>query len=177
MNLRDPEFLALLRATVSAPEDDAPAACLADWLRERGADQLADLAAALPAVWPVVMPAVAEAVFGTPVTTGTITTLSGIPNTADWLTGPAIAATETPQWEHDCAKCVFLGRYEQYDLYFADHGGLAPGYSPMPSTVIARHGSDGENYLSGIPAAGQVPALGEALRRALQRGLLTRTGG
>lgn len=44
-----------------------------------------------------------------------------------------------PRYTHDCALCVYLGRYVEYDLYFADHGGAAPEYTPRTSTIIARY--------------------------------------
>ena len=47
----------------------------------------------------------------------------------------------TPAFEHDCDECVFLGRYEDHDLYLCPQGG-------MP-TVVARWGNDGPEYTSG----------------------------
>lgn len=79
---------------------------------------------------------------------------------------------ETPQFEHDCYKCVFLGRYtakgddgfdrasKEYDLYVCDT-------STLP-TVIARYGNDGPEYLSGIPGVPSSPPLMEAARRAIR---------
>lgn len=70
----------------------------------------------------------------------------------------------TPQFEHDCTRCIFLGRWETYDLYFCPQG-------PFP-TVIARFGNDGPQYASGLASAEHIPSLGEAKRRATERGLL-----
>lgn len=81
---------------------------------------------------------------------------------------------EPPRFTHDCSTCVYLGRIqsepgahaserEGYDLYFHKEGHV---------TVIARFGSEGPDYVSGLPLADKVPALAEAKRRAIQRGLL-----
>lgn len=48
----------------------------------------------------------------------------------------------TPQFEHDCDSCTFIGRHGGYDLYLCQQGGLAP-------TIIARFGDDGPSYHSG----------------------------
>lgn len=74
---------------------------------------------------------------------------------------------DTPQYTHDCEKCVFLGRFEDMDLYYADHGGL-------PDTVIARWGNDGPAYTSGKALAVPTghPALYEAKKRAIAKGLM-----
>lgn len=79
---------------------------------------------------------------------------------------------DSPQFHHDCDKCVFLGRftcemYGECDLYYADHGG-------MPDTVIARYGNDGPEYTSGMPLVGVVPALTEAFNRAEVQGLVSK---
>lgn len=86
---------------------------------------------------------------------------------------------EVPRWTHDCDKCVYLGRFDwsrdlQFDLWFADHGGMSPGFDPAYCTVIARHGNDGPAYTSGIIGAERIPARAEALRRALDLGLIRR---
>jgi len=72
--------------------------------------------------------------------------------------------TDTPQHKHDCDTCVFLGRFLQYDLYYADHGGA-------PDTVVARYGSEGHEYISGLAFVGHVSPLTEAYLRALTRGI------
>jgi hypothetical protein len=81
---------------------------------------------------------------------------------------------DQPRFEHDCERDVFLGRYEWYDLYFADHGGISTGFIPDRATVIARSGSDGPDYISGIGFVGQFEPLTEAMRRATERGLIRR---
>lgn len=57
---------------------------------------------------------------------------------------------ESPSWQHDCDRCVFLGKYDRhegdgfdgdYDLYFcSDSYGF--------HTVLARYGSEGSEYRS-----------------------------
>jgi hypothetical protein len=75
-------------------------------------------------------------------------------------------------WTHDCEACIPLGPYSdggvKYDLYFCG------GESVRRDTVIARYGSDGPQYCSGIEAArsGQLPQLTEAMNRAAILGLL-----
>lgn len=76
---------------------------------------------------------------------------------------------ETPQFDHDCAFCKFLGRLEyegkDYDLYACERGHFR-------KTVIARFGSNPPDYMSGIAFAPFHPPLGEALWRARGRGLI-----
>lgn len=50
-----------------------------------------------------------------------------------------------PKFQHDCKTCVFLGHYEGHDLYW--HPGR------IETTVIARFGSEGHEYASGLPFA------------------------
>lgn len=76
----------------------------------------------------------------------------------------AEGVAEAPQHQHDCSACIFLGRYGDQDLYFHDGGD-----QPILTTVIARHGPDGQ-YSSGLPFAASIPALGEALARARAAG-------
>lgn len=78
---------------------------------------------------------------------------------------------ELARFTHDCSTCVYLGRTkadadasEGHDLYFHKDGHV---------TVIARFGSEGPDYISGLPLADKMPALAEAKRRAVARGLLT----
>ena len=79
-------------------------------------------------------------------------------------------------YTHDCDKCIYLGDYTDYqpsqrqitavfDLYYCPQGGGLP-------TVIARYGSEGPDYTSGLAGAGVVPELAEAKKRAQERGLL-----
>lgn len=68
----------------------------------------------------------------------------------------------TPQFEHDCDSCTYLGQFEGYDLYFCQQGTLP--------TVIARFGNDGHEYLSGMPVAYH-PPLSVAKHLAILMGL------
>jgi hypothetical protein len=73
-------------------------------------------------------------------------------------------AGETPQHQHDCSDCIFLGRYGEEDLYIH--------LSEVENTVIARFGSDGPAYSSGLCFSyGQTPRLTEARHRAEKLGL------
>jgi hypothetical protein len=86
-----------------------------------------------------------------------------------------------PRFTHDCKKCVYLGQHGPFDLYACgkplplDHESCADF---TLATVIARHGSDGPEYASGLATglmATPMPfedmpyrvALRDALRRAL----------
>jgi hypothetical protein len=70
-----------------------------------------------------------------------------------------------PTFEHDCDLCTFLGEYRGHDLYFCDKCTAGP-------TLIARYGGEGKQYTSGLELAAVDPFLGEARRRAVDRGLL-----
>ncbi len=77
---------------------------------------------------------------------------------------------QDPFYEHDCKSCVFLGglidivdQY-RYDLYFCPQVSL----TNIP-TVIARFGSEGPHYTSGMGSP--YPALIEARKRAINKGL------
>ena len=50
-----------------------------------------------------------------------------------------------PRYTHDCSACIFLGAYNEYDLYFCYQGGN--------KTVIARYGLNGTDYHSGLMLA------------------------
>lgn len=67
---------------------------------------------------------------------------------------------------HDCSACTYLGEYRGHDLYFCDECSAGP-------TVIARYGSEGKQYTSGMELAAVDPLLAEARRRAIERGMLT----
>ena len=72
--------------------------------------------------------------------------------------------TDKPLFQHDCEKCVFLGSFNGEDLYF----------HPLPMiTLVRRHGSEGWDYTSGLPLWNVDPILGEAARRALEKGLIS----
>lgn len=87
-----------------------------------------------------------------------------------------------PTFLHDCVGCVFLGSYtwdgKEHDLYTCKQGMNWP-------TVIARYSSDGPDYMSGLEVAvniethphdksDQTHPLVEAMKRAKERGLLTK---
>ena len=85
--------------------------------------------------------------------------------------------TPTPEYAHDCRRCVFLGGFARpghdpayYDLYFCDQNNYP--------TVIGRYGDDGAEYTSGLGFGrdGTIPCLAEAYRRAVGRGLLAGAG-
>ena len=86
--------------------------------------------------------------------------------------------SETPQFKHDCDICTFLGRYEgnedwgdggKYDLYVH-----ISGDNDFLTTVLARYGDEGWEYRSGMCFAKDGHPVEEALRRAIERGLLRR---
>lgn len=66
------------------------------------------------------------------------------------------------QHEHDCDKCIFLGEYKEYDLYF--HPGRY-------WTLVARFGKDGDYQSS--PEISQINCLKEARKRAVEKGFIT----
>jgi hypothetical protein len=75
-----------------------------------------------------------------------------------------------PQFTHDCTTCTFLGRYVDtttdpeptpVDLYHCTKG----------PTVIARYGSEGPQYTSGIGFRDTIAAIAIACDRAAARGL------
>lgn len=84
----------------------------------------------------------------------------------------------SPRHKHDCERCVFLGSYENFDLY------VCPASGERISTVVARYGDDGPDYVSGahwpicfadepeyfFPLKGSDAALTIALLRALKAG-------
>lgn len=76
-----------------------------------------------------------------------------------------------PWFEHDCEACKFLGKSKGgHDLYWCSQGG-----GTNISTVIARHGSDGPEYISGLGHARDNEALALAVVRAFHAGLLNDT--
>jgi len=87
------------------------------------------------------------------------------------------AVKEKPVYEHDCDECWYLGSYEKwqdgktvlYDLY--------AHWDEGQKTVIARYGSDGPDYLSGLPFASHEEVLRVAVERAIQYGVIPETVG
>jgi len=65
------------------------------------------------------------------------------------------------RFKHDCSVCVYLGEFQDYDLY----------YCPDEPTVIARYGTGGD-YLSGLYFITTFPLL-EAYNRASKAGLIS----
>ena len=76
------------------------------------------------------------------------------------------SASRSPRFKHDCDRCVFLGEHQAHDLYFCEACAGGP-------TVIARYGSEGKQYTSGLELAAVDPLLAEARERAVHRGLLS----
>lgn len=74
-----------------------------------------------------------------------------------------------PHYQHDCPNCIDLGDHTQdghtFDLY------VCPTQIGGP-TVIARFGDDGPDYKSGLCFARPGTVLGEAKRRAEEKGVL-----
>ncbi len=73
--------------------------------------------------------------------------------------------SDSPSFEHDCACCLFLGRYAESDLYFCDR-------EPDRPTVVARFGNDEQDYTTGMRLCAVDPRLAEAHWRAIRRGLM-----
>lgn len=69
------------------------------------------------------------------------------------------------RFQHDCEKCVPLGRESDHDLYFCEQGGMGP-------TLIARWGDEGPDYKSGMVLAGIDNEITRALDLAIGMGLL-----
>ena len=63
-----------------------------------------------------------------------------------------------PKFDHDCTKCVFLGHWEDADLYAC----------PSQNTVIARFSSDAADYKAGLVFTATDPHLAIAFARAHQ---------
>lgn len=69
---------------------------------------------------------------------------------------------ESPKFMHDCSQCVFLGHFQKHDLY----------YCPDEKTLTARFDHDDTDCLIALAEATSAPILGEAFKRAKERGLL-----
>ena len=71
-----------------------------------------------------------------------------------------------PRHKHDCDACQFLGVWDdkdRYDLYVC-------GQDKVANTVIARWGSEGSEYVSGLIARESSYVLREAWLRAQLEG-------
>ncbi len=78
----------------------------------------------------------------------------------------------TPQFEHDCPNCHLLGQNATHDFYYHPGNG---------ETVIARFGSEGPDYESGLEVARAIRGnlefyapLAAALTLAEEQGFVTR---
>lgn len=74
-----------------------------------------------------------------------------------------LLAATLPQFTHDCESCIFLGRFQNHDLYYCNVGN---------KTVLARYGDWGWEYASGLEFINHHPELTEAARRAVALGLI-----
>ena len=69
-------------------------------------------------------------------------------------------AIPDPIYKHDCDVCIYLGSYQlilDYDLYLCQ----------ASKTVIARWGSEGDQYDSGLALITRDSVMAVAARRAL----------
>lgn len=67
---------------------------------------------------------------------------------------------ETKRFVHDCNHCIYLGQYEEFDLYWCKNKTY-----PRLDSVIARYSSEGSNYISSHPPGAFADPL-DYLRRA-----------
>lgn len=79
--------------------------------------------------------------------------------------------TERPRFRHDCERCTFLGRFVSEDLPAGCDLYFCLQVADFP-TVLARTSDNPLSYISGLGLADTIPELGEAKRRAQERGLL-----
>lgn len=72
--------------------------------------------------------------------------------------------TDAPKYVHDCDVCVFLGNFEDMDLYVCrgESGG---------GTYVARQSDQDSDYISGVAFVGKVPAITRAYELAKDKGL------
>jgi len=72
------------------------------------------------------------------------------------------------RFKHDCDDCIYLGQYNEFDLYFCP--GTGEQYT---ETVIARYSDEGNDYHSGMEFAtsGKIIQLVVAMERAIKKGL------
>lgn len=66
---------------------------------------------------------------------------------------------EPSRYEHDCNSCKYLGRHEEYDLYFCSN----------EPTVVARYSDHGPDYIAGLMFA--KPDINMALHEAKIRSI------
>lgn len=67
-------------------------------------------------------------------------------------------------FKHDCDCCVYLGAFDEHDLYYCTQGGLIP-------TIIARFGDKGPHYISGMSFVDVNKHITEGFKRATSLGL------
>ena len=72
---------------------------------------------------------------------------------------------DSKRYRHRCKDCVFLKRYEKYDLYFC----------PRP-VVVARYGDGERDELTPRFQENERPAIREALRAAEEQNIKTGYG-
>lgn len=67
------------------------------------------------------------------------------------------------RFQHDCDKCKPLGTMGRFDLYYCNQVGM--------STVIARFGDDGPEYMSGMNSGNMVLKIAQAM--AIEHGYIS----
>lgn len=72
---------------------------------------------------------------------------------------------EKPRYQHDCNRCVFLGKNGEHDLYVC-------AKDMVIETIIARYSSNGPDYCSGLlfGVENLIPELTDALAKSLMLG-------
>lgn len=70
------------------------------------------------------------------------------------------------RFKHDCTACQPLGEFNEFDLYYCQQNPKAM------ATVVARYGSKGSEYHSGLHFIDSMPELAEAFKRAQEAGLV-----
>lgn len=71
---------------------------------------------------------------------------------------------DEPKFENSSDARVFLGHFQDHDLYFDPQTGIP--------TVIARFGDAGPDYISGLAQAATNPVIAEGKRLAIEQDLL-----
>ena len=67
-----------------------------------------------------------------------------------------------PRYKHDCERCIFLGQYNKYDLYFCTRFGIS-------DPILARFSSERLGYVSCEVPTLVTGSIGPALKEALPR--------
>ncbi len=71
-----------------------------------------------------------------------------------------------PLFTHNCEVCIFLGTFNNHDLYFCNQ------VFGVPFTILARGSDEPADYKSGFSFAGCDEELREAYTRAKEKGLI-----